>query len=42
MQQTGKPVARLKKEKKVSLRKEREKNYKKFLNTLTAANKNIM
>jgi hypothetical protein len=33
---------RLKKEKRVSLRKEREKNHKKILNVLIAANKNIM
>jgi hypothetical protein len=33
---------RLKEEKKISLRKERERNYKKILNTLTAANKDIM
>jgi hypothetical protein len=33
---------RLKKEKKISLRKEKERNYKKILNALTAVNKDIM
>ena len=42
MRWTGKPVTRLKEKKKVNLRKEREKNYKRILNILTAANKNIM
>jgi hypothetical protein len=41
MQWTGKPVARLKKEKKVSLKKEREKSHKVTLNALTVGNKNI-
>jgi hypothetical protein len=35
-------MTRLKKKKKVSLRKEREKSYKEILNTLTAVNKDIM
>jgi hypothetical protein len=34
-------VARLKKKKKVSLRKERERNYKMTLNALTVRNKGI-
>jgi hypothetical protein len=35
-------VARLKKEKKINLKKEKERNYKVTLNTLTVGNKNIM
>jgi hypothetical protein len=33
---------RSKKEKRINLRKKRERNYKKTLNALTAVNKNIM
>jgi hypothetical protein len=42
MQWTGKPVARLKKEKRINLRKKRERNYKMTLNALTIVNKDIM
>jgi hypothetical protein len=41
MQWTGKSVTRLKKKRKISLRKEREKSYKITLNALTVGNKNI-
>jgi hypothetical protein len=41
MRWTGRPVARLKKEKKVSLKKKREKSYKTTLNALTVGNKDI-
>ena len=42
MQWTGKLVARLRKEKRISLRKEKKRNYKVILNALTVGNKNIM
>ena len=42
MQWTGKLVARLKEEKRVSSRKEKERSYKVTLNALTIRNKNIM
>jgi hypothetical protein len=42
MQWIGKPVTRLKKEKRVSSKKEKEKNHKVILNALTMGNKNIM
>jgi hypothetical protein len=42
MQWTGKPVTRLREEKGVSLRKEKERSYKEILNALTVGNKNIM
>jgi hypothetical protein len=42
MQWTGKPVTRLREKKRVSLRKEKERNYKMTLNALTVRNKDIM
>jgi hypothetical protein len=42
MQWTGKLMARLREEKKISLKKERERSHKIILNALTAENKNIM
>jgi uncharacterized membrane protein len=42
MQWINKQIMRLKKEKRVSLKKKRKRNYKKILNALTAANKNII
>jgi hypothetical protein len=41
MQWTGKPATRLKKGKRVSLKKERERSHKIILNTLTVGNKSI-
>jgi hypothetical protein len=41
MQWTGKPVARLKEEKKNSLKKERERSHKVTLNILIIRNKDI-
>jgi hypothetical protein len=41
MQWTDKLMARLKEEKRVSLKKERERNYKIILNALTMGNKDI-
>jgi hypothetical protein len=35
-------MTRSKEERRISLKKEKEKNYKKTLNALTAANKDIM
>jgi hypothetical protein len=42
MQWTGKSVARLKKRKKASLKKEKKRSHKITLNALTVRNKNIM
>ena len=42
MQWTGKPIIRLKEEKRVNLKKEKERSHKITLNTLIMGNKNIM
>jgi FixJ family two-component response regulator len=42
MQWTGKLITRLKKKREISLKKEKKRNHKMTLNTLTVRNKNIM
>jgi hypothetical protein len=42
MQWTGKLITRLREKKRVSLKKEKERNYKIISNALTVGNKNIM